>query len=168
MSFKLRPELLLHPQIPKPLHGIAPREILGKVWWDQQRLIVCRKTNWCCIVCGVHKSKAKYHKWCEVHEVYDIDYSKGTSTYVEAIPLCHSCHNFVHRGRLQALLQKGEITKAKYNYIINRGFAMIKEYKLVHPTVPAMIAPWESWRLIIDGVSYPGLTKVEWQRKFGG
>ena len=35
--FRSRPELLLQNSTVKPLHGVVPREILGKEWWDKTR-----------------------------------------------------------------------------------------------------------------------------------
>ena len=92
----LSPELLTHPNIPKPLHGITPRDILGKAWWDQQRQIAYRERHYHCWACGVHKSQAAYYQWLEGHESYDIDYVHGIVTLREIVALCHACHSFIH------------------------------------------------------------------------
>ncbi|MDV3002453.1 MAG: hypothetical protein N5P05_004108 (plasmid) [Chroococcopsis gigantea SAG 12.99] len=123
-----RPELLLHPNIPKPLHGVNPRTILGRKWWDEQRKIAYARYDDLCWACGIHKTEAKYHQWLEAHEVYKIDYSTGKVEMVEICALCHSCHQYIHDGRMQKLFNHGQFSFQKYIDILSRGEKIIKRY----------------------------------------
>lgn len=125
---KIRPELLTMPNVPKPLHGIAPRRYMDKKEWDECRFASYEKNGFRCWSCGVHKTEANYHQWLECHEKYKIDYTRGEATFEELVALCHCCHNFIHSGRLLVLLQKGEIEKAKYEYIMLRGFNWLNQH----------------------------------------
>lgn len=164
--WRRRPEILLCPNIPQPLHGIAPRVILGSKWWDATRKAAYRSTRYHCIACGVHKYRAKYHQWLEGHELYLTDYRKGRLTYLETVPLCHFCHNFIHDGRLMMLLRNGEIHHAKYAAILQHGRKVLDEAglrkesrKQREEAIMEMIqngemAPWEEWRLVLFGKEY--------------
>lgn len=34
---KLKPEILCQPNVPTPLHGMAPRVVFGESWWNMKR-----------------------------------------------------------------------------------------------------------------------------------
>jgi hypothetical protein len=123
-----RPELLLHPNIPEPLHGINPRTVLGQKWWDVRRQIAYATYNYRCWACGVEKSQAKYHHWLEAHEVYDIDYEAGRVQLTDVAALCHSCHQYIHDGRMQKLLEQGQLPFEKYIDILAHGERLVKSY----------------------------------------
>ncbi len=123
-----RPELLLHPNIPKPLHGVNPRNILGQKWWNIVRRRAYLTHNYHCWACGIHKSKAQYHQWLEAHEVYDIDYATGKIEMKDICALCHSCHNYIHDGRMQMLVMSGQFAFEKYIDILNHGEKIISKY----------------------------------------
>lgn len=169
VRWRRQPELLMGDNIPAPMHGVAPRNILGANWWDRERRAAYKRTNYHCKACGVHKSEAKYHSWLEAHEVYRIDYKRGRMFYKEAVPLCHFCHNYIHDGRLQALLGKGEIHHAKYAQIIRHGDKILREAglqrlprsereKLLQISIArGEIAEWHMWRLVLNRKHYPPL-----------
>jgi len=171
----LKPEILTHPNIPKPLHGTSPRTILGDVWWNKTRQEAYARNDYHCIACGVHKTKAQKHKWLEAHEFYKIDYENGVVEIESIEPLCHYCHNFIHSGRLRMIMGK-EKSKQEVVRILEHGFSILYEANLKCfsgtlelaeeigcPTFgvkcyadPVKIAPWELWRLVIEGKSYKG------------
>jgi hypothetical protein len=169
MVWKRRPELLLCPNIPKPLHGVAPRVVLGNSWWNKTRKEAYARTNYRCMACGVHKYRAKYREWLEAHEVYDIDYERGRSVFVEAVPLCHFCHNFIHDGRLNMLLQAGKIPHGKFAAIMQHGERIlsaegltkpphsVRDQQVTNALLSGRFANWSDWRMIVAGVEYPPL-----------
>ena len=169
LDFKLRPELLLLPQIPKPLHGLAPRVIMGSKWWNETRQAAYASTKDHCLACGVHKLRAKGPKWVEGHETYRTDYVIGRMYYIEAVPLCHFCHNYIHQGRLQALLEKHQITQHKFTAIMLHGERILSEAGLVKPPpYDGPFAEWSVWRLVLNGKMYKPLHKslADWEKHF--
>ena len=179
-KWKLRPELLLCPNVPKSMHGMAPRVILGQKWWNNTRQKSYRSTNFHCQACGIWKHEARGKKWLEGHELYDIDYVKGRMSYVETVPLCNYCHNYIHDGRMLALLNKGKYRHSKYVSVIQYGDRVLAEARLKRLTheerdnaiLDAMlegnVAQWRDWRLVLFGKLYPPKFKTEkqWELAF--
>lgn len=147
------PSILLHPQIPKPLHLLNPRTVMGKEWWDEHRQVAYAEHNYCCHACGIHKLMAAHHSWLEAHEMYNIDYSTGKVEFVELVALCHSCHNYIHKGRMLMILGNDDMPQDKYDAIIAHGDKLLKDnrLKLIAHTEHCN---WGDWHLIIDGKNY--------------
>lgn len=163
IPFTPNPSLLLHPNIPLPLHGTNPRTILGENWWNKERRATYKASSHHCQACGVHASEAKSRQWMEAHETYTINYKTGRMVYRGAVSLCHYCHAYLHGGRLIWLLETGQIHHAKYCSILQHGDRVLataglsresKEIrdKKIHEQE---IAPWGSWRLQIGRKLYP-------------
>ena len=166
----MRPEILLLPQIPKPMHGLAPRVILGDRWWNEVRRAAYKSTEFHCVACGIHKSRAKGPKWLEGHEVYRTDYVYGRMVYVEAVPLCNFCHNSIHTGRLQALLDRHKITQQRFVAIVQHGERVLSLAGLEKPKpYNGPVAEWSRWRLVLNRKMYkPRFKSLEaWAKHFG-
>jgi len=154
------PSILLHPQIPKPLHLMSPRDILGPEWWDKTRKEAYGRYYPYCHACCVDKYEAKYHYWLEGHEMYDIDYTTGRVEFVDVAALCHSCHSFIHQGRLRMLTGIGKISQEQYHSILAHGRKVLAEAGLLSK-VPKYVkegtghtAKWEDYHMVIHGVRY--------------
>ena len=170
-------QILLEPQIIKCLHGLNPRTILGQKWWDEKRQIAYASTGYHCAACRVSKYAALYHKWLEAHELYTINFDDYSYKLERIVPLCHSCHNFIHCGRLEALLDAGLCSPKKYNAIMSRGNYLLKMHNLdkeahllklcgndLDRWFPESDGSWKKWHLILDGKKYYSKFKdeVDW------
>lgn len=172
-----RPDLLMQPQLVKPLHGLAPRTIMGQAWWNKTRQKCYAVNEYHCFACGIHKSNAKFHQWLEAHESYEIDFEKRQYRLIEIVALCHACHNFIHAGRLQAMYDKGAISEYKYREVHQWGndilfFAGLDKSKAwwtapdIHPKFfPELNGTWEGWHLLFNGTKYYSRWKTydEWK-----
>jgi hypothetical protein len=184
----LKPEILCCPNIPKPLHSVNPRNIMGKEKWDILRQDVYKSTQYHCIACGVHKSEAKKHQWLEAHENVNIDYKKGIVEVKEIVPLCHYCHSFIHSGRLGMILGK-EKTRKEVKEILEHGFKVLRKHKLKvfvgttylalelrinHQGIEIWYPPandnikWNDWKLIYEGKEHKPKFKSyeEWKNNY--
>lgn len=169
------PQILSQPNIPKPLHGVNPRSIMGQTAWNNVRMQVYDSFGGYCRSCGIHKSGAKFFPRLEAHEDYKIDYKYGIMKIHRIVPLCHQCHMFIHSGRLTALLYKKEIQSHYVKSIINHGFGLAKEYGFKVFYVTELLGdsigikcpveswrpprdihiPWSEWRMEWNGTQYP-------------
>jgi len=164
------PSILLHPTIPKQLHTVNPRTILGQKWWNEQRQKVYEEKDYHCHACSVHKTQAKFKPWLEAHEFYTIDYSIGEVSFDKIVALCHSCHNYIHINRLTLLLESGKINKYKYDYITRRGQLLLAQAGLAHrPNYPdTSHLGWGDWHMIVEGKKYfsPFKDEAGWTNHF--
>lgn len=143
------------PTIPKPLHGVNPRTVLGSKWWDETRRAAYRSTEQHCITCGVHKYSAP-RCLLDGHELYETDYLAGRLYYIETVPLCKTCHSYIHSGRLLMLFEEGKITKEEYDVTIAYGELVLKQARItIPPPSNEEFADWEDWRLVVNGKEYP-------------
>ena len=181
-----RPNILSMPNIPKPLHGLNPRSIMGARWWNDERSKVYSSTNFTCAACGVHKIDAKKHKWLEAHEIFDIDYKKQTATMVGIVPLCHFCHAFIHSGLTRIRARRKLICANDVRDIMSHGCEVLRRGKcdifagthdlcrlvgvdtsgIAVSSIKDIGANWGGWRMIWNGVEYDARFKSmrEWQR----
>jgi hypothetical protein len=155
---------------------------MGRKWWDEKRQAAYAANDFHCWACGVHKSVALVRNCLEAHESYDINYDRGLVRLQEIVALCHFCHNFIHSGRLWAILRKGEISGDRFVAVMAHGFRVLREsgvspwwytiqnwirheyalpedeaFGLVAHLIPEeeySAARWDLWRLEIDGQSF--------------
>ncbi len=169
------PSILLCPVVPEPLHGMNPRTVLGKTWWDMRRKEAYTRFNRRCWACGTpHPEPAGL----QAHEIYDYDYRACRAKLREIVALCLDCHNFIHSGRWTILLHQGRVTEAEYDRVIDRGVRIVKKHKLYRKwqatrktAVKAserLFVTWNKWHLVMEGEKYYSLygDLADWQERY--
>ena len=151
---KPEPEILLCPNIPKPLHGLNPRTLLGQKWWDVTRRRAYAERDHSCWACGAINTRL------EAHELYDYDFLKFSAVLCRVTALCTLCHNFIHSGRLEHLYSKGEVSREFYGEVHSHGTTqlikadLMDEKKRVNAEIVRQIGDetknWDKWHLVIE------------------
>jgi hypothetical protein len=161
-----QPEILLLPNIPKPLHGVNPRTVLGTKWWNQERTTAYASTNYHCEACGISKKDIQGRKVLEGHEVYHTDYEQGRLSYIRTTPLCPMCHKFIHDGRLTMLLESKQISMQHFAAVMKHGQRVLSLARLSRPTIQerdrvvetmyyeGRLARWADWKLVVNNVEF--------------
>lgn len=159
-DINMHPEILSSTNIPKPLHGLNPRSLMGKQQWDDARVKVYSGNDNKCAACGVHSSRARYKKGLEAHEIYNIDWQTGSVKLNLIVPLCHMCHMFIHSGFLASQLNKKIVSELKASSILRHGIKLLRQCKspIYYPT--AVLA--ESLMINVKLETFDVNTDVEW------
>jgi len=116
-----RPELLLHPSVPKYLSGVNPRTINRQEWWDLVRKEVYAENNHCCYACGVYQLDAVYEQFLDAHETYTYDYKKFEAYPDEIVALCRACHWFIHFRRVRWFHIRKEVVIRGLRFLADEG-----------------------------------------------
>lgn len=97
--------LIAMPNIPKPLHGVAPRTVLGSTTWNYMRKACYHAAHDTCEICGERPDNLRHRHG---HEVYEINYKEGTAKFVRVFCVCATCHlACIHTGRAITLFKQG-------------------------------------------------------------
>lgn len=125
--------LIAMPNIPKPTHGLAPRTLLGVAAWNGMRKAAYAEANNTCEICGAKPENLRHRHG---HEVYEIDYEKGTVKFVRVFCVCALCHlGCIHSGRAITLYKQGNPLYPK-DFLLEgaeHAFKIINEYNQEHP-----------------------------------
>lgn len=128
----LRP-LIAMPNIPRPLHGVNPRTLLGASTWNHMRKLCYAQANDTCEICGYKPENLRHRHG---HEVYEIDYAHGTAKFVKVFCLCSLCHlACIHTGRALTLWKKKNPLYPTEFLLkgAEHAFKIIHDYNVEHP-----------------------------------
>ena len=119
--------ILQQPNVPKPLHSLAPRVIETAHWWNKQRDAMLERQDYTCKCCD---TKVDHRSKLDLHEEYTINYEEGYSNVTGMIGLCKDCHAFIHNGLLFKMAQEGTRSFDNTDRIFRRGFALLRQEEL--------------------------------------
>lgn len=143
--------ILSMPNVPHPLHNLAPRTILGTTTWNHMRNRCYFEAHYTCEACGAkvkteyYDNGAVHHQYHDdgtiakrnlhAHELYSYDYEKGTAKFERCVALCECCHvRFIHSGRMLTMYKQGDplTTAERVLEGLEHGFEQIKKYNDEH------------------------------------
>ena len=199
-------QILTMGKIPRELHGpgCQPRTIYGDKAWNATRKQCYADAGYICEACGQDGSEKR---GLHAHELFKIDYAKGTSEFIGCVALDPECHLYIiHTGRALTLYKRGNPIYSAERLLrgAEKCFRLLDGWNSTHrsskplraygtfleylkqdelsPDMEKLIkkydikfwledpkkrAPWDKWKLILDGEEYPSpySNEKEWKEK---
>lgn len=127
--------IITMPNVPAPLHGCAPRTLLGNSTWDHMRKYCYYNANYKSQISGEDLDGTTNDKRCNAHELYSYDYAHGKAYFERAVCISPLEHNFIHSGRMLTMYKRGNPLMSK-NYllkVVENGFKTIHDWNKAHP-----------------------------------
>ena len=126
--------IIAMPNVPAPLHGQAPRTLLGKSTWDHMRKYCYYNAGYKSQISGEDLDGTTNDKKCNAHELYSYDYVHGKAYFERAVCISPVEHNFIHSGRMLTMYKQGDplTTAERVLEGLEHGFEQIKKYNDEH------------------------------------
>ena len=147
--------LLTMPNIPKPLHAVNPRLIMGETAWTKVRKKAYYDAGYRSEISGIlSASPGGLH----AHEVYDINYVTGVCTFKRVCAITPQEHvYFIHSGRAITMWKNHNplYTTEKLLAGVENGFKLIYEWNKSHPHRPKL----KAYQTFVDYLKYPEISE---------
>lgn len=124
--------LITMPNIPRPLHGVNPRAIMGEAAWNEVKYKYFLEARYKCEICGTLLDNRNI----QLHELYSYNHGERYAVFERYVSVCILCHNGIHSGRTisfyrnkNALFPKEYVLKVAENC-----FKLVHNYNEQHGT----------------------------------
>lgn len=150
--------LLTMPNVPFPLHKLAPRTIMGDYEWGKVRKKCYADAGDVCEISGEKLgSKRGDRNLHAAHEVYAYDFASYTATFMRPICVSPLMHNFIHSGRAITCYRNHEkLWDKEYMLTIaEAGFKLISDWNKQHPDDE----PLRAYEVLLGWLEEPSLER---------
>lgn len=149
--------IIAMPNIPTPIHGLAPRTVLGSGVWNHMRKRCYYMADYKSQISGIELDKSDSQRVPNAHELYSYNYITGEALFVRAVCISPLEHNFIHSGRMLTMYKKGNPLMPKQYVLkcLENGFKIIKEWNDANPDK----RPLRAYYTIIEYAMAPGIAE---------
>lgn len=149
----VRPDILLQ-ELPKPLHTITPRFIMGGHKWNKAKRQAAANNNYCCWCCGVNINDTTPSR-LEGAPIIHIDYEFKIVYFRGVAAVCYNCNSFINLSGVKLSEEKGLRPVGFSQAIIQHGAALVNVLqKIENINTAYAINDFKNWRYNFDGVEY--------------
>lgn len=147
--------LLTMPNLPKPIHGLNPRTIMGDTAWEKMRKRSYYLAGYKSEISGVScPTPGSMH----AHEAYDINYVTGECKFRRIFAITPKEHiYFIHSGRALTLYKNHNPLYPADALLagVENGFKLIYEWNKAHPREPKL----KAYMTFLEYLRQPELTE---------